>query len=519
MKLPKILALLFCSIISFNDQAQFLDITKYIEKNELDSVKYFIDEGNDINGIYPRYSILEQAIRLNRMEILRFLLDQDANVNTQNNRTTPLYIAVIYGYHYDTNEAVELLVEHGADVNFTGLNGLTPFVLACKISNTPAAEYLYEKGADPTIKDVRGNDFFYYVLRGSDPNLIHFFTSRGFEIPRMSSVEDGPYIRWEENGEVSLFSMHYDSLEDQAEWSSTKVSLEQNDPFPFLKEINLTNEENKNSKKDEWEYRNVKEIFVVSDIHGHFESLVKLLKSGGLIDDQLNWSWGKGHLVVCGDVFDRGSQVTECLWLIYKLEDQAERAGGMVHYILGNHELMILKDNDKSYVNDKYILPYAKAGLDYHDLFNNNYVLGRWLRSKNVAEKINNTLFVHGGIPPEFVEIGQTPEIMNQLIHLYLSEKSDSIQYLNNLTIQPTWYRGYFDNQDHSQEIKDMLDYFDAKNIVVGHTTTDHVKFIQGGTVVAIGVHFGEPGVPAEGLLIRNRNFYRIDENGNEEEL
>ncbi len=519
MKLYKYIAFLFCSVFYFNSQAQFLDINKYIAENDTDSVNYFLQKGNDVNGIYPRYSMLEMAIRYNKVDIVKLLLNQEVNVNQQNNRTTPLYMAVIYGITYETNDIVQLLVDHGANINFVGLNGLTPFVLACKISNSPAVKLLYEKGADTKISDVRGNDFFYYILRGSDPDLIQYFVTKGFDIPRMSSLVDGPYIRWEDGHSIDLFNMQYDSLSDHAAWLSTKIDLDQDELPPILAEINLSKVANNIPLNTDWEFKNVKEIFVVSDIHGHYKNLVNLLKSKNLIDEKLNWSWGKGHLVICGDVFDRGNEVTECLWLIYKLEKQAEMAGGKVHYLLGNHELMILKDNDKSYVNDKYILPYAKAGLDYHNLFNSNYELGRWIRSKSVAAKINNTLFVHGGIPPEFVGIGQSIQIMNQLIHIYLSENSDSIQLLNNIAIQPTWYRGYFDNTDRSEEIKNVLDYYGVKNIVVGHTTTDHVKFIQSGTVIAIGVHFGEPGVPAEGLLIRNKDFYRIDENGNEEKL
>lgn len=518
MNFKKTIFLLLCSLLSINIQAQIHDIVKYIEQDDIDSVKFFISEGNDINGIYPRYSMLELAIRYNKIDIVKLLIDHNAKVNEQNNRTTPLYIAVIYGLYYENQEIIQILIDHGADIDFIGLNGLTPFVLACKISNSPIAKLFYEKGADFTIRDVRGNDFFYYVLRGSDPDLIHYFVSKGFKIPRMHSTEDGPYIQWKDDLNVALFNMHYDSLTDRADWVSSEFNLDQKDPSPFIKEIYLKKEKNDNRKNNEWEFKNIKEIFVVSDIHGHFKNLVNLLKSNKLINDELNWIWGKGHLVIDGDVFDRGDQVTECLWLIYKLEKQAEMAGGKVHFILGNHELMIMKDNDKSYVNDKYILPYAKAGLDYHDLFADNYELGRWLRSKNVVEKINHLLFVHGGLPPEFVEIGQTIENMNQLIHIYLSENADSIQYLTNLTIQPTWYRGYFENIDRSEAIKKMLDYYDANTIVVGHTDTDHVKFIQDGTVIAVGVHFGS-GVPAEGLLIRQKDFYRVDENGNEVKL
>jgi hypothetical protein len=506
-------------LIIFDNQAQNVDVIKYVEQNEIDSVYHFIQEGNDINGIYPRYSLLELAIRYNQIDIVKLLLNHHVDVNRQNNRTSPLYISVIYGDYYQSNDILSLLVNQEADINFKGLNGLTPFVLACKISNAPAAKLLYEKGADYSIDDQRGNDFFYYVLRGSDLELIQYFVSKGFEIPRMSSIQDGPYLMWENDKVLDINYMRYDSLSDHAEWTSTKVDLDEDDPPPFLETINLKEEEKKNPENVEWEFKNVKEIFVVSDIHGHFKNLVEILKNTKVIDDELNWSWGKGHLVICGDVFDRGDQVTECLWLIYKLEKQAEIAGGKVHYILGNHELMLLKDNDKSYTNDKYILPFAKSGLDYHDLFENNYELGRWIRTKNVVEKINNLLFVHGGIPPEFVGIGQTIENMNQLIHIYLSENSDSIQLLNNIAIQPTWYRGYFDNIDHSAEIKNVLDYYDVKNIIVGHTPINKVKFIQDGTVIGVGVHFGEPGVPAEGLMIRNKDFYRVDENGHEEKL
>ena len=38
------------------------------------------------------------------------------------------------------------------------------------------------------------------------------------------------------------------------------------------------------------------------------------MKSLGIIDKNLNWKFGKGHLVVLGDIFDRGSMVTEVLW-------------------------------------------------------------------------------------------------------------------------------------------------------------------------------------------------------------
>ena len=99
------------------------------------------------------------------------------------------------------------------------------------------------------------------------------------------------------------------------------------------------------------------------------------------IDKNLDWAFGKGHLVILGDVFDRGAEVTELLWLIRKLEQQALEAGGMVHFVLGNHEFMTMQ-NDLRYINKKYRRTEQLLNTSYPDLYGINTVMGRWLRSK-----------------------------------------------------------------------------------------------------------------------------------------
>ena len=99
-----------------------------------------------------------------------------------------------------------------------------------------------------------------------------------------------------------------------------------------------------------------------------------------------------------------GDMVTEILWHLYSLEKQAARAGGMVHYILGNHELMVL-DEDLRYINEKYKQVEAISGIKYSDLYSENSVLGKWLRSKPVMVTINNIIFVHrSNYPSWFTE-------------------------------------------------------------------------------------------------------------------
>jgi len=145
-------------------------------------------------------------------------------------------------------------------------------------------------------------------------------------------------------------------------------------------------------------YPQPERLFAISDIEGNFDAFEKTLKGNKVIDQQLNWSYGDGHLVLVGDFFDRGYNVTPVLWLIYKLEQQAKKAGGMVHFIVGNHEEMNMR-GDVRYVKDRYLKAAKAMKISYQGLYSENTELGRWLRSKNV------TLDLYGA---KYVVVGHT---------------------------------------------------------------------------------------------------------------
>ena len=135
----------------------------------------------------------------------------------------------------------------------------------------------------------------------------------------------------------------------------------------------------------------------MADTHGEYEILVAMLQKHGVVDQQLGWNFGRGDLVVLGDVFDRGPNHTEILWLLYQLEAEARRAGGGVHLVLGNHETMVLL-GDLRYLNPKYVQTTALLGVgSYSELFDATSVLGQWLRTLPTVLKINDLLFLHAG--------------------------------------------------------------------------------------------------------------------------
>ena len=150
------------------------------------------------------------------------------------------------------------------------------------------------------------------------------------------------------------------------------------------------------------EFSEIDTVFVSSDIEGYYQAFVSLLQGNGIIDTEKNWIYNDNHLVLIGDMLDRGNEVLQVLWLIYKLEAEAEQQGGRVHYLLGNHEQMNLRARYKAQ-NISYVHPEYKRYARLHDIpytewFNKNAELGRWLNTKNTVLSIDKILYVHSSM-------------------------------------------------------------------------------------------------------------------------
>lgn len=271
-------------------------------------------------------------------------------------------------------------------------------------------------------------------------------------------------------------------------------------------------------------YTNIPKIFAVSDIHGRFDTLLALLRGNGIIDDDLRWTWDTGHLVFVGDIFDRGSKMTEVLWFIYRLEKEARKAGGNVHLILGNHELLVLR-NDIRYVHEKYkALTIKKLRIRMSDLYGPETELGRWLRSKNIIFKINDILFVHGGVSPKLMSEGYTIKRINSEIRNGMDVRDYTLRFDKKLTLLfgsqgPLWYRGYFSRNDNppatTKQIDSLLTFYEAGHIVVGHTGVETITAMYEDRVFAIETGMNR-GAPGEGLFWENNKFYMCDAAGNQ---
>lgn len=263
-------------------------------------------------------------------------------------------------------------------------------------------------------------------------------------------------------------------------------------------------------------------ILVTSDIEGNYQAFVSLLEGNRVIDAAKNWIYNDNHLVLIGDMLDRGDEALQVLWLIYKLEAESQRSGGAVHYILGNHEQMNLRSRfrvqNTAYVHPEYMRHASALDIPYQEWFQSNSELGRWLRSKNVILSIGDILFVHGGISNKTVRLQLSIEDTNKTIRTSMSTESedmDGVAALLHSADGPLWYRGMADQSMSQNRVNKLLDAMQANRMVIGHTIVqdNHIQPLYNDKLIPIDMHHSETfeqGV-IRALLIDTVGFYEID--------
>lgn len=275
-----------------------------------------------------------------------------------------------------------------------------------------------------------------------------------------------------------------------------------------------------------WKHKKPKKLLVLSDPHGNLECFISVLRGNSVINERYEWTYGKNHLVIVGDVFDRGKDVLPIFWLIYKLEKEAQEAGGQLSFLLGNHETMVL-GGDLRYAEKMYLELAEKLGMEHQEMFSESTELGRWLASRNTMQIIGKELFVHAGLGEEFLNrnlsIAQVNEEISRSIFMSKAERNEfspmtSFLYGNQ---GPIWFRGLTRNDakyfpSHIDTVKQILKKYNVDRIIVGHTIFPDVISFYNGLVVAVNVNNKKnfDSVSGRGILVeKGKTFIVGDKN------
>ena len=330
---------------------------------------------------------------------------------------------------------------------------------------------------------------------------------------------DGPYIFYTDKGIVvkqvgekkGVVAPSIQTFTKDIKGKKFTAQLSEKESFSFKIKKELKNETAV--------YNMPEKLIAISDIEGEFEAFKQFLIANGVMNAKYQWKYGKGHLVTVGDFFDRGLWVTQTLWLIYHLEQQAEKAGGKVHFILGNHDLMNM-NNDFRYVRKKYFQNASLLQDEYLHFYKPNTELGRWLATKNIVEKIGDYVFVHAGISIEIANLGLTVQELNDKARDYYFDnlkarkcKDSLYSILYQFGISPMWYRGWGKQTIDITEAETILERWQVGKFVIGHTLHSEVTYLMNKRVIDLDVAHAKGVV--QGLLIENGNEYKVDNQGN----
>ena len=302
-----------------------------------------------------------------------------------------------------------------------------------------------------------------------------------------------------------------------------------------------------------WDH--VAKVVVFGDLHGDYPKFHDMLSQAGLIDAHDNWSGGTTHLVQVGDVPDRAPDTRKIIDLLIKLEPQAKRAGGYVHALIGNHEAMNMENDlryttpgefaafttsDSAAIRDRYyaaVVDYLKAHppagaplvfdkafraqfdvdhpigwVEHQAAWSPDGYIGKWVLSHSAIIRIDDTLFLHGGIGPAFATYDY--DLMNQAVIAALrhepAKPGDPPDILWNEQ-GPLWYRGLAQHDETAEapNVAALLARYHVSHIVIGHTkqyTMVNARF--GGAVILTDIFAANRCVDPHAFLIKQGDSF-----------
>lgn len=269
-----------------------------------------------------------------------------------------------------------------------------------------------------------------------------------------------------------------------------------------------------------WRFPAVERLVAFGDLHGDLGAARDVLRLVGAIDRQDRWVGGNTVVVVTGDQTDRADDERKLIELLDDVSRQAKAAGGALHVLTGNHEVLNVAGHF-DYVSEQgfaqfadvqrpdlretlALLPPEARGRAAAFLPGGPYA--RRLAAWPVIIQVGDTVFVHGGILPEHVSygIGRIDSEVSRWMKGELARLPEPLRSMR----APYWVRLYSTSTLRDEAcpiLSQTLATIGAKRMVVGHTPQKRINSVCGEQVWRIDVglsKFYGPGA-LEALEIR----------------
>lgn len=133
-----------------------------VSNGMLDACKQYVAGGINVNvKNWKGIPLLNTAIRKEKLEIARYLIENGADVNAIS--LDRGYSALMDAVWCGSEDGVRLLLDNGAKLNIINKDGQTMLILAVGAGRTEICKMLVESGEDPDIKDRMGMSAYEYA--------------------------------------------------------------------------------------------------------------------------------------------------------------------------------------------------------------------------------------------------------------------------------------------------------------------------------------------------------------------
>jgi hypothetical protein len=162
-------------------------------------------------------------------------------------------------------------------------------------------------------------------------------------------------------------------------------------------------------------------VVVIGDLHSDIQATRQAFQLAGGTDESDVWIGGALTIVQLGDMIGRSDDERQVLDFLFAVREQAEAAGGKVHLLVGNHEVMGARVDNQAVGLNPFPGYDDLTDLDLDDprlqiLAEQAKKRGAALMSggpyaKRFAElptvlQLGKTVYVHGGVVPRWAAYG-----------------------------------------------------------------------------------------------------------------
>jgi hypothetical protein len=233
-------------------------------------------------------------------------------------------------------------------------------------------------------------------------------------------------------------------------------------------------------------------VVAIGDIHADLGALRSALQTAGAINARDQWVGGALTIVQLGDLIGRSDEERQVLDFVFDLQQRARKAGGVVHALIGNHEVFGGRlDNQAVGPNPfpdwegvpglrrddprlRHLPPRARArgaalmpGGPY----------ARRIAEFPVVLTLGQTVFVHGGVVPRWARYGV--DRINREIRDWLlghTPEPDSALGVDDGD-RVMWTRQFSDGVTSADcaILDESLEILGARRMIVAHTVHEQI--------------------------------------------